>query len=980
MKQPSSRSLRAQNYFVGTSDSATVTLHDDEPTVSVTATDSIAAEPGSDTGVYTFTRTNAGSALVVNYTLSGTAVHNTDYSTLTGTVTIPNGSSSVTLTLIPKDDATFEGDETAILTLVPITPTPTYFIGAASSATITLQDNETTVTVSATDNSGTEPGTSDKGVYTFTRTGTGAALTVNYTMSGTAVNNTDYSTLNGSVTIPSGSSTVTLTITPKDDAFAEGDETAILTLSASANYFIGTPSGATVTIHDDEPTVTVTATDTDGTEPGTSDKGVYTFTRTNAGTALIVNYTMSGTAVNNTDYSTLNGSVTIPNGSSTVTLTITPKDDTTAEGDETAILTIAPVTPTATYFIGTPNSATVTIHDDEPTVTVTATDNTAAEPGSNTGVYTFTRTNAGSALAVSYTMSGTAVNNTDYSTLNGTVTIPNGSSSVTLTIIPKDDSSAEGSETAILTISTNSSYFVGTPNSATVTILDDEPTVTVTASDSSATEQGQSTGVFTITRSNAGNALAVVYGMTGTATNVSDYSSLSGTVTIPSGSSSVNVTVTPIDDASAEGDETVILTISSNSSYFIGSPNSATVTIADNDATINGQAGGTFAKNDNESFFGDVNLSQAYTLSSSITASGTITISNADSLHGKFFIGHFSQSTANNRREYMGLQLEEGDVDGWVTVRARINRVNGEPISDAYSDAYATLTSAGGPYTFTYTYDPSYENDAGHAGPEGRLTLQIAGQTLYAINVGSHRDDGSTFDAFGIGIPTLSINGTPSGDDPTSTAKMFLDDVSYTGHTGTVNFNTDPGWASLGNTSSGNSYGWNLISVSATDANAAEQSQNPGVFTISRGTTTGNLAVYYTLGGTATNNSDYSSLAGTVTISNGSSTATVTVTPIDDAIVEGDETVVLTLASNVNYTLSPTTSATVAIADNDATVNGQVGGTFAQNDNESYFGDTHLSQSYTLNSTITARAVSSLPGCRDDARQDLRRSLLFLHG
>src|SRR6185369_15245703 len=126
----------------------------------------------------------------------------------------------------------------------------------------------------------------------------GAALVVNYTMSGTAVNDTDYSTLAGAVTIPSGSSTVTLTIIPKDDPTAEGDETAILTISSSASYAIGSPGAATVTIHDDEPTITVTATDSNAAEPG-SDVGVYTFTRSNLGNALVVNYSMSGAATNN---------------------------------------------------------------------------------------------------------------------------------------------------------------------------------------------------------------------------------------------------------------------------------------------------------------------------------------------------------------------------------------------------------------------------------------------------------------------------------------------------------------------------------------------------------------------------------------------------------------------------------------------------------------------------------------------------------
>ena len=41
-----------------------------------------------------------------------------------------------------------------------------------------------------------------------------------------------------------------------------------------------------------------------------------------------------------------------------------------------------------------------------------------------------------------------------------------------------------------------------------------------------------------------------------------------------------------IDDALIEGNETVVLTLNSNSAYTVGSATSATVTIADNDNNV----------------------------------------------------------------------------------------------------------------------------------------------------------------------------------------------------------------------------------------------------------------------------------------------------------------------------------------------------------------------------------------------------------
>jgi hypothetical protein len=69
----------------------------------------------------------------------------------------------------------------------------------------------------------------------------------------------------------------------------------------------------------------------------------------------------------------------------------------------------------------------------------------------------------------------------------------------------------------------------------------------------------------------------------GTAINGVDYQLLSGSLTIPGGQASVTIVVTPIDDKLFEGDETVVVTLATGGGYIIGSPNSATVTIADND-------------------------------------------------------------------------------------------------------------------------------------------------------------------------------------------------------------------------------------------------------------------------------------------------------------------------------------------------------------------------------------------------------------
>jgi len=118
-----------------------------------------------------------------------------------------------------------------------------------------------------------------------------------------------------------------------------------------------------------------------------------------------------------------------------------------------------------------------------------------------------------------------------------------------------------------------------------LTVTATKPTVTIAASDSSAAEPSNS-GQFTITRTGStASSLSVGFSRSGSASNGSDYSSISSPVSIPAGASSATISVSPIDDTAVEGSETVTLTLSSSSAYTIGSPSAATVTIADNDST-----------------------------------------------------------------------------------------------------------------------------------------------------------------------------------------------------------------------------------------------------------------------------------------------------------------------------------------------------------------------------------------------------------
>jgi hypothetical protein len=129
-----------------------------------------------------------------------------------------------------------------------------------------IDEVTTIVTLAVSPGSVTEDGTTNF-VYTFTRTGaTTDALTVNYTVGGTATFNTDYTqtgaasftATTGTVTFAAGSDTATVTIDPTADTNVEDDETVTLNLAPGTGYAIGT-TDAVVGI--------ITNTDTDTETP-----------------------------------------------------------------------------------------------------------------------------------------------------------------------------------------------------------------------------------------------------------------------------------------------------------------------------------------------------------------------------------------------------------------------------------------------------------------------------------------------------------------------------------------------------------------------------------------------------------------------------------------------------------------------------------------------------------------------------------------
>lgn len=109
-----------------------------------------------------------------------------------------------------------------------------------------------------------------------------------------------------------------------------------------------------------------------------------------------------------------------------------------------------------------------------------------------------------------------------------------------------------------------------------------EPMISVVASQSQASENGPSSGIYTLTRrGQLIGELTVNLLISGSAQNGTDYQWVPSTVLMPEGMDSVEVAIVPYADGITESAESVQLTLTAGTGYRIGAPSQAIVTIED---------------------------------------------------------------------------------------------------------------------------------------------------------------------------------------------------------------------------------------------------------------------------------------------------------------------------------------------------------------------------------------------------------------
>lgn len=796
--------------------------------VTVEATDAEATEAGGDGGTIHLTRTGSTTAALTVYAdLQGDAALGSDYSLNPAALTtlspiesfsIPAGSATLDIALSTVNDTTREGPERLRFILIPHA---TYTIAGKAAAEVVITDTGTNnvanrVTVFAVEEDADEAG--GTGTFEIRRSGpTTDALSVTFTLAGAAsttaaVNGSDYSLLSSPIIIPAGEASVLVTVSPVNDAAVEGQETVQLTISTSTLYGVGVPSSAIVRLADDDiPAVSITATDATGTEGGT-DLGLFTISRTgDTSAALVVDYTIGGTALHGTDYVALPGTLAIPAGAASAAIPIVPIDDNQGEPAQTVILQLR----NDPRLLLSSNLATVTINDNDlPVVAIGVSDSLCNEPNA-TGSFRITTTGTGAGnITVRYTISGTATSGADFTALTGTLSIAKNTTG-TITVTPIEDAIFEDAETVIVTLTPDPAYLVDVlQSSSTLTIRDNESASTVNVSFTTAS-MSENGGISKLWFSRTGStgsastagALTVNYSVSGSATAGTDCTALAGSVVIPDLASGVEVAVTGINDTVAEGTETLIVTLTSGS-YSIERA-AASLLITDDETS-------GFAR----------------------TAS---------------FGTRRTVMTEGDAATSIPVTLSAADPVNAITVEYIIDTNSATGSGVDTSLVASTLVFAPGevqqliPVSVTDDFLPEKEE---------HLTLK-----LNAVNGASLSNSGN--------FHTLFIR------------------------------DNEP-----------------RITIESTDAIAYEATADTASFTLTRtGPVTGTLAVSLTATGTATTVTDYSGFTTTLTFAAGQRRLTQSLTAITDALAEGAESILITVQPSTRYSISGTGAATMTLLD-----------------------------------------------------------------
>lgn len=514
-----------------------------------------------------------------------------DYSIYSSPITIAAGTSSSNITIFITPDTTDEPNETVIIDM----GSPN---GGSQGSTIqhiaTITDDDAPPAIQFTSTSSINfEDTSPAPIQIEISSVSSFDVTVDYSLSGTAIGGgDDYTLAGGTATITAGNTTTNISLPIINDVTGEDNETVVLTLSGPTNASLRANQVYTHTIRDNDYTGKISFASANSNDSETVTTINIPVSISSALGTESVDYTVTGGTASSggVDYTLASGTLSFPPSSTSENIVISINNDTLYELDETIQITLS--NPVSANFADPPILIhTYTINNDDPIPTVgfTLASQSALESAGTMTVTVEQSAISGLDTTMPFTVSGTATGGgTDYTITGGPVTILAGSTTVARTIIIVSETRYENDETIIIDMGTptNATASGITTHTATINNDDSQPTVSFASTSQSNSENSGSMSI-TAQLSNLSDwdvsvPFSVNAGSTATGGGT-DYSITVSPISITAGNWSNTITITLTDDALEESNETVIVDMGYPTNATQGATTWHTATITDDD-------------------------------------------------------------------------------------------------------------------------------------------------------------------------------------------------------------------------------------------------------------------------------------------------------------------------------------------------------------------------------------------------------------
>jgi|GEM_PF-2129556 len=660
------------------------------------------------------------------------------------------------------------------------------------------------------------------------------------------------------------------------------------------------PASKTISIHANDPTA--------AEHPLDSGQFTVTLSAPNtSGAPITVTYAVSGTAdPSGADYFPLSGVVSIPAGSASAVIDVTPVDDALDEADETVIVTLIS-TSTPDVAIGTPASATVTILDDDTAgININPASITTGEDGSSASFTVALASQPSSDVLV--TFSGVDSTEGTLSLASLIFTPESWNAPQTVTVTGVDDALVDGNVTYTITATGSGGGYDVITATITVTNTDNDTTGIIVAPASITTGEDGSSASFTVVLASqpSGDVLITFSGVDSTEGTLS---STSLTFTPSNWNTPQSVTVTGVDDALIDGDITYTIIATGSGGGYDNLSSIVTVTNTDDDT-----AGIILTPTSITT--GEDGSSASFTVVLTSQPSGDVLISfsGVDSTEGTLSSASltFTPATWNAMQTVTVMGVDDAEVDGNVSYTITATGSGG-----GYDGVTATVTVTNTDDDTTGIIVSPASITTGEDGSSATFTVALASQPIGDVLITF-----SGVDASEGTLSSTSLTFTPATwNTPQSVTVTGVDDALADGD------------VTYAITATGSGGGYN--DVTATVAVTNTDNDTAGIIVTPASITTGEdgssaiftvvLAsqpsgdVLVTFTGVDASEGVLSPASLAFTPDNWNTPQSVTVTGVDDALADGNITYTITATGSGGGYDGVTATVTVTNTDDDTT-------------------------------------------------------------